>query len=52
MGTRTIADTAYGYWRIKARDIEIIDISEVSILADFSSSTAVRRQLISKRWRT
>ena len=36
MGTRTIADTAYGILEDKkARDIEIIDISEVSILADY-----------------
>lgn len=36
MGKRTIADTAYGILEDKkARDIEVIDISEVSILADY-----------------
>ena len=36
MGKRTIADTAYGILEDKkARDIEVIDISEVPILADY-----------------
>ncbi len=36
MGISQIADTAYGILEDKkARDIEIIDISEVSILADY-----------------
>jgi len=36
LGNRKIAETAYGILEDKkARDIEIIDISEVSILADY-----------------
>lgn len=59
MGNRKIAETAYGILEDKkARDIEIIDISEVSILADYfiicsgTSTTHIKTLAdeLEKRW--